>query len=178
MRRSSLAVSTRLAAGQHFLLLQADDTDDDLGAPAIEIGFELAAPRQEPTNMPVGPDVEASAASPNIVEQKGSRLQRKRVAQGQFRRRPTILTGLFPPDNLNKPKERMIPKTAQAVAIASTESIAVEATATPTSQTIQEAARSTAPALGSGESRRRARVDMGKELMATFRQTLALSSRS
>jgi protein TonB len=155
------------AAGGGLALsyLQADDTDDDLGAPAIEIGFELAAPRQEPTDLPAGPDVEASAASPAVVEQKET------VSESELPKAVPTETDdpdrLVSPDNLHKPKEDD-PKTAQAMAVASTESIAVEATATPTSQAIQEAARSTAPALGTGESRRRARVTWEQELAVHF----------
>ena len=40
------------------------DSEPDLGAPAIEIGIELAAPKLEPTDLPVGPDTEAAAPSP------------------------------------------------------------------------------------------------------------------
>ena len=35
--------------------MQPDD-DTDLGAPAIEIGVELAAPRLDANDLPVGPD--------------------------------------------------------------------------------------------------------------------------
>ena len=48
--------------------LRDDHSDEDLGAPAIEIGIELLARRVEPTELPPGPDVEASAASPKVVE--------------------------------------------------------------------------------------------------------------
>ena len=32
------------------------DSEPDLGAPAIEIGIALAAPKLDPTDLPVGPD--------------------------------------------------------------------------------------------------------------------------
>src|SRR4051794_13318982 len=50
--------------------LRADDEVDDLGAPAIEVGFELASVRSEPTDLPPGPEADASAASPAVQEQK------------------------------------------------------------------------------------------------------------
>ena len=50
--------------------LQDNDPRDELGAPAIEIGVELVAKFVEPTDLPPGPDVEASVASPRIVEQR------------------------------------------------------------------------------------------------------------
>ena len=37
--------------------------DDELGAAGIEVGLEFLAPRGEATDLPPGPDTEASAAS-------------------------------------------------------------------------------------------------------------------
>src|ERR1700754_1987159 len=50
--------------------MQTDDPDDSLGAPAIEIGLEMMAPRQEGTDLPPGPDTDASVASPALAEQQ------------------------------------------------------------------------------------------------------------
>ena len=50
--------------------MQTDDPDDSLGAPAIEIGLEMMAPRQEVTDLPAGPDTDASVASPALAEQE------------------------------------------------------------------------------------------------------------
>src|SRR3954468_5148394 len=50
--------------------LRTDDPDDDLGSPAIEIGLEMMAPRQEVTDLPPGPDTDASVASPALAEQQ------------------------------------------------------------------------------------------------------------
>ena len=44
--------------------------DDDLGAPGIEIAFELTSAQTTPSELPPGPESEASAASPPVVEQK------------------------------------------------------------------------------------------------------------
>src|SRR5215510_5364459 len=44
--------------------------DDDLGAPGIEIAFELASTQNSPSELPPGPESEASTASPPVVEQK------------------------------------------------------------------------------------------------------------
>jgi len=44
--------------------LQTEEADDALGATAIEIGLEMAAVRREVTDLPPGPDTDASAASP------------------------------------------------------------------------------------------------------------------
>ena len=50
--------------------MQTDDPDDSLGAPAIEIGLEVMAPKVEATDLPPGPDTDASVASPALAEQK------------------------------------------------------------------------------------------------------------
>jgi len=50
--------------------LQTEEADDALGATAIEIGLEMAAVRREVTDLPPGPDTDASAASPQLNEQK------------------------------------------------------------------------------------------------------------
>src|SRR5881392_2999805 len=50
--------------------LPTDDPDDSLGAPAIEIGLELASPHAEAADLPPGPDTDASVASPALAEQK------------------------------------------------------------------------------------------------------------
>ena len=42
--------------------MQTDEDSDSMGAPAIEIGLELASPRTEATDLPPGPETEASAA--------------------------------------------------------------------------------------------------------------------
>src|SRR5579872_2766074 len=50
--------------------LKPDIDDDSLGTPAIEVGVEMMSPQLEPTNLPVGPDSNASVASPALAEQK------------------------------------------------------------------------------------------------------------
>src|SRR5260370_4711769 len=53
--------------------LNSADLDEDLGAPAIEIGLEMTSPHLEPTDLPPGPDTEASVASPAVAGQKAER---------------------------------------------------------------------------------------------------------
>src|ERR1700680_942122 len=50
--------------------LNSAGLDEDLGAPAIEIGLEMTSPHLEPTDLPPGPDTDASVASPAMAEQK------------------------------------------------------------------------------------------------------------
>lgn len=141
------------------------DTEEDLGAPAIEIGVELAAPHLDPTDLPVGPDTEAAAPAPAVVQQKAEI-------------EPTDLPKALPtetddpdrvvtPDDSKKPKEDD-PKVTTIQADPSTESVATEETATPTLNSAPESPRSVAPAPGTGESPQRQRVTWQKELAAHF----------
>ena len=69
------------------------------------------------------------------------------------------------PNDSQKPKEDDT-KVATVETSASTESVAAEATATPSSENIPEGKRSIAPAQGTGESTRRIRATWQKELIA------------
>jgi len=143
--------------------LRTVDLDDDLGAPAIEIGLEMTSPHLEPTDLPPGPDTEASVASPAIAEQKAELKESE-----QPKDTPTETEDpdrVVTPNDSSKPKEEDA-KIAAVQAAASTESVAAEATATPSSENIPEGKRSVAPAQGTGESARRIRATWQKELIA------------
>src|SRR6478735_1284467 len=143
--------------------LQTYDLDDSLGAPAIEIGLELKSPRLEASDLPPGPDTDASMSSPALAEQKAE-LKETELPKDV----PTETDDpdrVVTPDNSNKPKEDDS-KVAAVQTSASTESVAAEATATPSSETIQQGPRSVAPAQGTGESARRVRATWQKELIA------------
>ncbi|MBR1216581.1 energy transducer TonB [Bradyrhizobium sp. U87765 SZCCT0131] len=149
----ALAIASRPAA----------DAEDDLGAPGLEIGLELAAPRAEVTDLPPGPNAEASAASPSQVEQKAvekqSELPKEMPAESDNPDR------IVSPDATKKPTEEN-PDTPTAQASPSTESVASEATAMPTSETAKESERSTTLEQGIGESRQRVRTTWQKQLVA------------
>ena len=143
--------------------LQTEEADDALGANAIEIGLELASVRHETTDLPAGPDTDASMASPQLAEQKAevkeTELPKDTPTEADDPDR--VVT----PNELNKPKEDD-PKIAAVQTAASTESVAAEATATPSSEAIPEGPRSIAPAIGTGETARRVRATWQKELVA------------
>src|SRR6266850_2317276 len=126
--------------------LQTDEPDDSLGAAAIEVGLELASLHREATDLPPGPDTDASVASPALAEQKAEVKETE-----------------LPKD---VPTEEDDPKIAAVQTSASTESVAAEATATPSSEAIPEGPRSISPSQGTGETARRARVTWQKELIA------------
>lgn len=141
------------------------DDEQDLGAPAIEIGVELASPRLEPTELPVGPDTDASAAAPEVVEQK-TVVEKTDLPKAT----PTETDD---PDrvvspNETKPIKDIEPKKASVQAQPSQASVATEATATPSVENAPQSPRSVAPAQGTGESAARERVTWVKELAAHF----------
>lgn len=146
-----------------FAHLRADETDDTLGAPAIEIGLEMTSPHVEATDLPAGPDTEASVASPAIAEQKAELKQTElpKDIPTETEDPDRVVT----PNDSNKPKEEDT-KIATVQTTASTESVAAEATATPSTEAIPEAPRSVAPAQGTGQSAQRMRVTWQKELVA------------
>src|SRR6202048_735546 len=143
--------------------LQTDEPDDSLGASAIEVGVELASLHREATDLPPGPDTDASVASPQLAEQKAeikeSDLPKDTPTEAEEPDR--VVTQ----NESRKPKEDD-PKIAAVQTSASTESVAAEATATPSSDAIPEGPRSIAPSQGTGETARRARVTWQKELIA------------
>ncbi|MEH2627762.1 TonB system transport protein ExbD (group 1) [Bradyrhizobium sp. AZCC 1719] len=143
--------------------LQTEEADDALGASAIEIGLEMASVRREVTDLPPGPDTDASAASPQLAEQKAevkeTELPQDKPTEPEEADR--VVT-----ENESKKPEEDDPKIAAVQTQASTESVASEATATPSSEDIPEGQRSIAPVIGTGESARRARATWQKELVA------------
>jgi periplasmic protein TonB len=148
-----------------FEYMRDDDPEEELGAPAIEIGVELLARHVEPTDLPPGPDVEASVASPQIVEQK------QIVDPANLPRAVPVETDdperVVAPVETEKPKKDD-PNLPATPAIPSVESIAVEATAPPSSEMIEESTRSVAPVQGTGESLQRVRATWQRELIAHF----------
>jgi periplasmic protein TonB len=143
--------------------LRAVDLDESLGAPAIEIGLELMSPQREVTDLPPGPDTDASVASPALPEQKAEvkETELPKDLPTEANDPDRVVT----PNDTNKPKEEDS-KIAAVQTQASTESVAAEATATPSSEAIQRGPRSVAPAQGIGESARRVRATWQKELIA------------
>lgn len=143
--------------------LQSDEASDDLGAPAIEVGLEMASPKTEATDLPPGPDSDASAASPAVAEQKAVEKETELPKE--------VPTETEEPDRVvttadnQKPKEDE-PEKAAVQQSASTESIASEATAMPNVEAAKEERKSVAPAIGTGASLQRLRVTWQKELVA------------
>ena len=85
-----------------------------------------AAPRLEPTDLPVGPDAEASAPSPAVVEQKA--VEADRAAARRRRPRPTIPIGWSRRTTPRSPKEER-PEVDDSQRRRRSHSVAAEATA-------------------------------------------------
>jgi len=141
-----------------------DEVDDDtLGAPAIEIGVELASAKSEPTDLPAGPDSDASVASPAIPEQKAE--VKETDLPKDTPTEPEDADRVVTPNDVKKPVEEEA-KVAAVQTKASQESVAAEAMAAPSLDNAPKAERSVAPAIGTGEAARRVRATWQKELMA------------
>jgi periplasmic protein TonB len=143
--------------------LRDDDADDTLGAPAIEVGLEMESPHLEATDLPPGPDTDASIASPALPEQKAEvkETELPKEVPTETEDPDRVVT----PNESKKPQEDD-PKVAAVATSASTESVAAEATAMPSTEAVQEGSRSVAPAQGTGESAQRMRATWQKELIA------------
>jgi periplasmic protein TonB len=143
--------------------LRSDDLDDQLGAPAIEIGLELTSPKLEPTDLPPGPDSDASVASPALAEQKAELKETDlpKDTPTETENPDRVVT----PNDAKKPVEEDT-KIATVQTQASQESVAAEATAMPSSDNIPEGTRSVAPAQGTSDTAQRVRATWQKELIA------------
>lgn len=143
--------------------MKDDDSDDAMGAPAIEVGLEMAAPHNEVTDLPPGPDSEANAASQAVAEQKAvekeTDLPKDKVNESDDPDRAVT-------ENDNKKPVEDQPEKVQKQQTASQESVASEATAMPSSETAQESTKSVAPQIGTGDSARKAKMTWQKELVA------------
>jgi protein TonB len=136
---------------------------DDFGTPAFEVGLDLLSPRTEATDLPPGPESDASAATPAQMEQK-EKIEETALPQ----EKPTEAEE---PDRIvaeTAPKKPMEEeqKVAAVETNALTESAATEATAPAPIENAREAPVATAPAPGTGASAQRIRVTWQKKLMA------------
>jgi TonB family protein len=143
--------------------LQSVDADTSLGAPALEIGLEMSSPKVEATDLPPGPDTDASTASPSVAEQK---IVEKETDLPQAKPDETVEPDRIVTENESKKPNEEETEKAAVQAAAANESVAAEATAMPSNEAAQEAPRSVAPEQGTGESARRVRATWQKELIA------------
>ena len=158
-----MALGAHLAFAAFAIARMSEPDDDDLGAPGIEIAYELASTQNAMSELPPGPESEASAASPPVVEQKTAEKQTDLPKETSVEsENPDRLVTI---EKTDKPKEDE-PEPKAKMMKPSDESAAQEATAAPTIENVLQSAKSTTPDQGTGQSRQRARVTWQKELLA------------
>ena len=147
-----------------FAHLKADDSEG-LGANVADIGVELVSPNAEATDLPPGPDSDASVASPALAEQKAEI-------------KPTDLPKDKPdetddPDRVvtqndsKKPTEDD-PKIEKVQTAASQESVAQEATARQPLENAREANAAAAPNIGIGKDKQILAANWARQISAYF----------
>src|ERR1700761_2923760 len=160
------AVSLHVAGAALALAhLNPDDGSDGLGTNVAEIGVELTSPSAEETELPPGPDADASVASPALAEQKAEV-------------KPTDLPKETPkesddPDRVVTQNEQKKPtdddpKTEAVQTAASQESEAQEASARQHIEGAREANAAAAPNLGIGKDNQRLSAKWAKQISAYF----------
>lgn len=146
-----------------FAIAHYEADQDELGAPAVEIGLDLVAPQATPSELPPGPDTDASKASQAVQEQKAAikdvDLPKETPVESEDPDRIVTL-------DKTKEIEKVDPEVKVQEAKPSQEAVAQEARAMPTFHTAAVDTRSAAPEQGSAESRQRMRVTWQKELLA------------
>jgi TonB family protein len=149
-----------------FAHLRGDDGGGDLGAQGIEVGLELTSARADPSDLPVGPDTDASVASPAIAEQEAVQ-------------KPTDLPKEMPkesddPDRIVSPTDSKKPvkddtKLAAVQTSASEESAAQEATARQVFESAKESDTPTVVHQGIGKDAHQLAAEWGQQLSAYFK---------
>src|SRR6201996_3968938 len=145
--------------------LNPDDGSDGLGTNVAEIGVELTSPSAEETELPPGPDADASVASPALAEQKAEV-------------KPTDLPKETPkesddPDRVVTENEQKKPtdddpKVETVQTAASQESVEQEATAQQRLDGAHEANLAAAPNVGIGKDNQRLTANWGRQISAYF----------
>jgi len=164
---AATAVSLHVGGGAlAFVHLQPEEDAQSLGSSGSAIDIELAAPNVERSDLPVGPDADASVASPALAEQKAEV-------------KPTDLPKDKPDDTndadrvvtqneTNKPTDDN-PKVETVQTAASQESVAQEATAQQPIEGAKEAKVATVTNNdGLANQRGRLMADWGRQISAIF----------
>lgn len=141
------------------------DEGDSLGANVTDIGVELVSPSAEATDLPPGPDADASVASPALAEQKAeikpSDLPKDKPAESDDPDR--VVTQ----DDTKKPTEDN-PKVDTVQTAASQESVAQEATARQPLDHAREANVAAAPNIGIGKDKQLLSANWARQISAYF----------
>ncbi|MEZ5763896.1 MAG: TonB family protein [Xanthobacteraceae bacterium] len=160
-----VAISLHLTMAAFAYNRMQDEDFDDLGAPGIEIGLELMSPQTPVTDLPPGPDSEASVASVAMQQQEAAvndtDLPKETPVESE---NPDRLVTI---EKNQKPAEEE-KEVKQEQTEASEQSVAQEAMAMPSVPAAVEAPTAVTIDQGTGESRQRIRATWQKELVAHF----------
>jgi protein TonB len=160
------AVSLHVAGGALALThLHSDDGSDGLGANVAEIGVELASPAAEETELPPGPDADASVASPALAEQKAEvkPIDLPKETPKESEEPDRVVT-----ENEEKKPTDDTPKTEAVQTAASEESVAQEASARQHIEGAREANAAASPNIGIGKDNQRLAASWAKQISAYF----------
>jgi len=146
--------------------LRVDDGDDGLGANGIDVTIEMASPKVPDDDLPPGPDVDASQASPQVAEQKAevkeTDLPKDRPTESEDPDRIVTMS------DSKKPKEDD-PKIAAVQTEAAEERPAQVATARQTlDEKAPEAEKARAPNIGIGKDMQKLTAVWGRQITAYF----------
>ena len=160
---AGVALFGHLACAAFAVAWMSHGEDDDLGAPGIEIAVDLTSPTTQPTELPPGPEAEASAASPPVVQQTETEKKNSLPQDTpDDTKPPDRVVALDKPD---KPDDQQPEPTVKKFN-PSEASTAQLATAMPTVPRAAESVKSRTVDQGTGASLQRARVTWQKELLA------------
>jgi TonB family protein len=141
--------------------LSEQPDDDGLGAPGIEIAFELASQQVQPSALPPGQESEASAASTAQAEQQA----KPKDSELETPLPESENADLNATQNPEKPEESEPEQNATRVKPAE-ESVAQEASAPTSIQTAAAAPKPTTVEQGIAQALQRVKVAWQKELIA------------
>ena len=159
-----LAVALHAAALASALMKPTPEDGDDLGAPGIEVGIELAAPMGEVSDLPPGPEADAAASSTASIQQKAvPEVQEERPEEKPVEAEDP--DRVVAPERVEK-KEEPAPTPVQQQSEASAESVASEAAAMPAVETAKEAPTSVSPDPGTGENAMRVKTTWQRRLVS------------
>ncbi len=142
---------------------EPDESDDEMGAPAEAITLDMAAPHTETTDLPPGPEADASDASAAQMQQNATPEQAARPKEEPVE--SDTADRVVSPDDVKKPEQEK-PDPVQAQAAPSAESAASEAAAPPVSEAAREAPVAAAPAIGAGRGDQKLKAAWQKRLVA------------
>jgi TonB family protein len=148
--------------------LQSDGGDDGLGASGAEFAVEMASPKAPESELPPGPDNDASQATPPLPEQKAevkeTDLPKDKPQEAEAPDR--IVTE----NNAKKKPEDDNPKVAAIETPAMEEAPNAIATARQTlDESAREADKAKAPVLGIGKDILKMTADWGRKISAHFK---------